>query len=282
STHWQGGLPFEELLDGSATRLTLLHTASGSDPFSFELLPRAAGEAELVLPSATPFVRTFDRAGTLRLRLPPLPTGTAATASPGGERRDQREEREWRYRVWSGSLDDAGELGRSPAAAVGTENGAIQASAALNPDAANAANASNTADGANASNSADFALIDGAGRVRRGAELAGAPGGYLLIRHGPGVVAAWVAGLLEPGQEPAAGEGGWQAPSDGPARRPLGPPHARRPRAGGPAPARRRAGADAARRRRRRDHRHPSRRRAPRRLPAARRDAPRLQCARRG
>src|SRR6202040_1283586 len=78
STHWQGGLPFEELLDGSATRLTLLHTASGSDPFSFELLPRAAGEEELVLPSATPFVRTFDRAGTLRLRLPPLPTGTAA------------------------------------------------------------------------------------------------------------------------------------------------------------------------------------------------------------
>jgi hypothetical protein len=203
STHWQGGLPFEELLDGGATRLTLLHTASGSDPFTFELLPRAAGEEELVLPATMPFVRTFDRAGTLRLRLPPLPTGTAAAASPGGERREQRERR---YRVWSGSLDDAGELGRSPAAAVGAENGAIQGSTAVNPDAANAAHAANAADGA------DIALIDGAGQVRRGAELAGAPGGYLLIRHGPGVVAAWVAGLFEPGQEPAAGEQGWQAP----------------------------------------------------------------------
>jgi len=209
STHWQGGLAFEELLDGGATRLTLLHTASGSDPFTFELLPRAAGEEELVLPFATPFVRTFDRAGTLRLRLPPLPAGTAAAASPGGDRRDQREERERRYRVWSGSLDDAGELGRSPAAAVGAENGAIQGSTAVNVAATDGANAAN---GSNAGNGSDIALIDGAGQVRRGADLAGAPGGYLLIRHGPGVVAAWVAGLLEPGQQPAAGGHGWQAP----------------------------------------------------------------------
>ncbi|HXO29360.1 MAG TPA: hypothetical protein VOA80_18570 [Thermoanaerobaculia bacterium] len=214
STHWQGGLPFEELLDGGATRLTLLHTASGSDPFTFELLPRAAGEEELVLPSATPFVRSFDRAGTLRLRLSPLPAGTAAAASPGRERRDQREEpqrRERRYRVWSASLDDAGELGRSPAAAPGAENGASRGSTAVNPDAADAAN------GTNASHAADVALIDGAGHVRRGAELAGAPGGYLLIRHGPGVVAAWVAGLLEPGPERTAGEKGWQAPLAAPA-----------------------------------------------------------------
>ena len=209
STHWQGGLPFEQLLDGGATRLTLLHTAAGSDPFTFELLPRAAGEEELVLPSATPFVRTFDRAGTLRLRLPPAPAGTAAAASPGGERREQR------YRVWSGSLDDAGELGRSPAAAVGVENGAIQGSAAVNlhaADTTDGSNAANGSNGAHGSNGSDIALIDGAGQVRRGANLAGAPGGYLLIRHGPGVVAAWVAGLLEPGQEPAAGGPGWQAP----------------------------------------------------------------------
>jgi hypothetical protein len=206
STHWQGGLPFEELLDGGATHLTLLHTASGSDPFTFEVLPRAAGEEELALPSATPFVRSFDRAGTLRLRLPTLPTATAAAAgTAGGERRERREQterREWRYRVWSASLDGAGELGRSPAAAVGAENGAIQGNAAANPDAADAT---------------DAALIDGAGGVRRGAELAGAPGGYLLIRHGPGVVAAWVAGLLEPGQEQADSEKGWQAPLAAPA-----------------------------------------------------------------
>lgn len=217
STHWQGGLPFEELLDGGATRLTLLHTASGSDPFTFELLPRAAGEEELELPSATPFVRSFDRAGTLRLRLPHLPTDTAAAAGPAGAgrvRRDPREERrrgDWRYRVWSASLDGAGELGLSPAAAPGAGNGASRGDTAVDPAAGDAA------DAAHAAHPSDAVLIDGAGQVGRGAELAGAAGGYLLIRHGPGVVAAWVAGLLEPGQEPEGGEKGWQAPLAAPA-----------------------------------------------------------------
>jgi hypothetical protein len=171
STHWQGGQPFEELLDGSATRLTLLHTREGADPFSFELLPRAAGEGELALPPAAPFVRSFDRAGTLRLRLP----GAVAAS---------------RYRVWS------------------------DAPAAATPDGDDTARP-----GAGAVRAV---LLDGAGGVRRGTELAGAPGGFLLIEHGPGIVAAWAAGLLEPGGERAAGAG-WQAPLAAPAQE-VAPP----------------------------------------------------------
>ncbi|MBV8201015.1 MAG: hypothetical protein JOZ15_10380, partial [Acidobacteria bacterium] len=169
STHWQGGMPFEELLDSDATRLTLLHTAGGTEPFTFELLPRAAGEGELALVPGAPFVRSFDRAGTLRLRLP----GAAAPAAPASGLEDG----ERSYRVWSathGGVDIAGDAGGPQGA--GT-----------------------------------VALLDGAGGVRRGvsgpgcagclAELAGAPGGTLLIQHGPGVVVAWMAGLLEPGRE---------------------------------------------------------------------------------
>jgi hypothetical protein len=60
------------------------------------------------------------------------------------------------------------------------------------------------------------------------AEVSGEPGGFLLIPHGPGLVVAWMAGLLEPASTPAGvadaaamptpatpGEGGagsWQAP----------------------------------------------------------------------
>ncbi len=169
STHWQGGAPFEELLDGSANRLTLLHTAAGTDPFTFELLPRAAGEGELALDAAAPFVRVFDRAGTLRLRLPGL---AAAAAAGDGGARQYLESGIRRYRVWSDP----------PAAA------------------------------------ADAALLDGAGGVRRGAEVAGAAGGYLLIQHGPGVVMAWAAGLLEPGETMPAAAGSWQAPLAAPAQ----------------------------------------------------------------
>jgi hypothetical protein len=162
STHWHGGLPFEELLDGGATRLTLLHTREVADPFTFELLPRVGGEGELALPPATPFIRSFDRAGTLRLRLPGEGAGTtpatpATPATPGGAAAAGR------YHVWS-------------------DAGTVQAT-----------------------------LLDGAGGVRRGTEVAGAPGGFLLLEHGAGIVAAWTAGLLEPGGETAAGAG-WQAP----------------------------------------------------------------------
>jgi hypothetical protein len=77
STHWTGGTPFEELLDGSATRLTLLHLSERTDPFAVELLASAQGREDLELRATAPFVSSFDRAGILRLRLP-----AAASTAP--------------------------------------------------------------------------------------------------------------------------------------------------------------------------------------------------------
>jgi hypothetical protein len=86
STHWQGGAPFEEQLDDStADRLTLLHLRPGADPFTVELLPRGEGEEPLALPAGMPFERSLDRAGTLRLTLPPnaaAPTFHVRGANP--------------------------------------------------------------------------------------------------------------------------------------------------------------------------------------------------------
>jgi hypothetical protein len=94
SAHWQGGQPFEELLDDDAGSLLLLHSGAGSDPFTFEILPRTGTLPELALDAAAPFVRTFDRAGTLRLRLPP---GSPRT-----------------YRVWTAAAaDHAGGLAQA-------------------------------------------------------------------------------------------------------------------------------------------------------------------------
>jgi hypothetical protein len=72
ATSWQGGAPFQELLrdDGAATHLTVLHLRDGSDPFSVELLPSAAGEADLSLRTGEPVERLLDRAGVLRLGIP--------------------------------------------------------------------------------------------------------------------------------------------------------------------------------------------------------------------
>jgi hypothetical protein len=152
STHWQGGQPFEEQLDGAATRLTLLHTRPGDDPWTFEVLARAAGESELALPADAPFARSFDRAGTLRLRLAPA-------AGPG----------EHAYRIWSGAT--AGSQGASSVDAVLLDGaGGAHRAAADSGEAANAG----------------------------GIEVDGAAGGYLLIRHGPGVVVAWEEGVLGP------------------------------------------------------------------------------------
>ncbi|HVT57481.1 MAG TPA: hypothetical protein VHR45_03700 [Thermoanaerobaculia bacterium] len=79
STHWQGGRPFEELLETDASRLTVLHTGAGGDPFTFELLPPGQGEEQLALQPGKTFERRFDRAGTLRLRVPaPGSAGPAA------------------------------------------------------------------------------------------------------------------------------------------------------------------------------------------------------------
>ncbi len=161
STHWQGGQPFAEVLDTSATRLTVLHTREDSDPFTFEVLARhvsggggsatagadsaADGDGDLALASGEPFTRSFDQTGILRLRL----AGTAP-----GDRQPRR------YRVFCGT-------------GLPGESGGVQVT-----------------------------LLDGAGGVRQVAsrtgvaEIAGAPGGDLLIQHGPGTVVVWDAALL--------------------------------------------------------------------------------------
>ena len=161
STHWQGGLPFEELLDSTADRLTVLHTREGSDPFTLELLPRAGGEGDLAVAPAAPYVGTFDRAGTLRLRL----GGSAA-------------EPVRRYRVWSGTAE-----GTAGAAAVlldGAGGVRLAAASAAPPEPAGTA-----------------AAAAGAGRAALDG-LDGVPGGYLLIQHGPGVVVAWTGDWQTP------------------------------------------------------------------------------------
>ncbi len=88
STHWQGGAPFEELLDdsgGAADRLILLHTRPGSDPFTVELLPRDGSEAALSLAADAPFERSLDRAGTLRIVLGATSPSTLHVRGAGSE-----------------------------------------------------------------------------------------------------------------------------------------------------------------------------------------------------
>ena len=138
STHWQGGAPFEELLDdggdNAADRLTLLHTRPGADPFTVELLPRAATEEALALSPGAPFERSLDRAGTLRIVLPEMTRANGPTLHVRG----------------AGS--DAILLGRD-------------------------------------------------GTVARGADLPAGRGGVALVRHGPGLLLAWLGG---PDEETAA------------------------------------------------------------------------------
>ncbi|MBW8874213.1 MAG: hypothetical protein JF614_04565 [Acidobacteria bacterium] len=132
STHWQGGAPFEELLDDGATdRLTLLHTRPGADPFTVELLPRAATEEALALSPDAPFERSLDRAGTLRIVLGAASSSTLHVRGAGS---------------------DAILLGRD-------------------------------------------------GSVARGADLPAGRGGVVLVRHGPGLLLAWLGG---PDDETAA------------------------------------------------------------------------------
>jgi hypothetical protein len=144
STHWQGGAPFEELLDDSASdRLTILHTGPGSDPFSVELLPRDGTEEAQSLSSGPPFERSLDRAGTLRIILPEVTRATATTLHVRG----------------------AG---------------------------------------------AEVTLLGRDGTVTRGADVPAGRGGVALVRHGPGLLLAWLGGaddetasLWPSGQHPA-------------------------------------------------------------------------------
>jgi hypothetical protein len=146
STHWQGGAPFEELSDGdgsqgAADRLTLLHLRPGSDPYTVELLPRAASEEALALVAGAPFERSLDRAGTLRIALPQTPGGTAATLHLRG-------------------VDLADPTARVEGIVLGSD-----------------------------------------GSVTRGTDLAASSGGVVLVKHGPGLLLAWLGG---PDDETAA------------------------------------------------------------------------------
>ena len=128
STHWQGGAPFEELLDdGASDRLTLLHMGQGSDPYTVELLPRAATEEAQSLTSGAPLERSLDRAGTLRIVLPEVTRPTATTLHARG----------------------AG---------------------------------------------AEVILLGRDGTVARGVDVPAGRGGVALVRHGPGLLLAWLGG----------------------------------------------------------------------------------------
>jgi hypothetical protein len=70
SLHWAGDERFEETVDGTASRLTLLHTREGEDRFSAEALPLDASAATAPLAPGTPFERAMDRAGWVRLAVP--------------------------------------------------------------------------------------------------------------------------------------------------------------------------------------------------------------------
>jgi hypothetical protein len=156
STHWQGGAPFEELLDeGASDRLTILHTGPGSDPYTVELLPRDNTEEAQSLSSGPPFERSLDRSGTLRIVLPEVTRPTATTLHVRG----------------------AG---------------------------------------------AEVTLLGRDGSVTRGADVPAGRGGVALVRHGPGLLLAWLGG---PDDETAslwpAAERGGQAKVAPPASVPL-------------------------------------------------------------
>src|SRR5262249_7958827 len=67
SVHWQGNEPFDEEVEGTADRLTILHTRDAEDRVSIELLP--VGAADIVPPLAvgSSYERAALRAGGLRL-----------------------------------------------------------------------------------------------------------------------------------------------------------------------------------------------------------------------
>jgi hypothetical protein len=165
ATSWQGGAPFEEVLedDGAATHLTLLHLREDADPFSLELLPRGseAGEDELQLRTGHPVERRLDRAGVLRLGIPV----SAASAPPPRTLH----------------LRGAG---------------------------------------------AEALILGHDGQVSRGADLPLPDGGTVLVRHGAGLLLAWVD------QEGAEESGLWAlGGTDAVSPQPIRPP-ARQPLTG--------------------------------------------------
>jgi hypothetical protein len=77
SVHWAGGERFEETVEGSANRLTLLHTRPAEDRFTVETLPLSAADAAPALSPGAPFERAMERAGWTRLAVPASADGRA-------------------------------------------------------------------------------------------------------------------------------------------------------------------------------------------------------------
>lgn len=67
SVHWADGEPFEETLETTATRLTLLHTGEGTDRFHVEALAIEPGQVTPALAPGKPYERTQLDAGTVRV-----------------------------------------------------------------------------------------------------------------------------------------------------------------------------------------------------------------------
>lgn len=77
SVHWASDERFEETVEGSASRLTLLHTRPAEDRFTIEILPLTAADTTPALSPGTPFERAMERAGWTRLAIPVSADGRA-------------------------------------------------------------------------------------------------------------------------------------------------------------------------------------------------------------
>jgi hypothetical protein len=92
SVHWRGNEPLEETIEGTADRLTVLHTRAAADSLHIDLLPIAAADIVPPLARSAPYVRADLRAGVQRLAVaaaqsePERPrTLHVRTANPDGQ-----------------------------------------------------------------------------------------------------------------------------------------------------------------------------------------------------
>ncbi len=89
SVHWNGGEAFEETVQGTPNRLTLLHTRAEEDRFSAELIPLAPGDLTPPLAPGASYERAHPSAGTIRLDVAPAgPDGRPLTVHVRGAREE--------------------------------------------------------------------------------------------------------------------------------------------------------------------------------------------------